>query len=246
MSFSDTVGRLEAGNAMPLYMQLQRVLREAIHRKILTRDTPIPPERDLAEEYAVSRITVRKALLGLEEEGLLSRRRGAGTFVTGRLEKNFSKLSSFSEDMMSRGHQPRSVWINRQVGAVTPEEALSLGLSPGAAVYRFHRIRYADDAPMALEYATIPAYCLPTLNAVEDSLYAALEKAGHRPVRALQRLRAISLSAEQAERLGVQPREAGLVIERRGFLADGRAAEFSQSVYRGDAYDVVAELSDGR
>ena len=244
MSFSDVVGRLEAGDSMPLYMQLQRVLRNAIKRRILTQDVAIPPERDLAEEYAVSRITVRKALSGLVDEGLLSRRRGAGTFVTGRVEKSFSKLSSFSEDMLSRGRSPHSVWINRSIGAVTPEESLSLGLSPGAAVYRFHRIRYADDAPMALEYSTIPGYCLPALNAVEDSLYDALEKAGYRPVRALQRLRAVTFTEEQAETLGVLPRDAGLLIERRGFLLDGRAAEFTQSYYRGDAYDVVAELND--
>lgn len=246
MSFAEIVGRLEPGNKAPLYMQLQRLLREAIHAKVLQRDTPIPAERDLAGEYAVSRITVRKALLGLEEEGLLSRRRGAGTFVAGRVEKNFSKLSSFSEDMLSRGRRPHSAWISRLEGEVTPEEAMALGLSPGAAVYRFHRIRYADDARMALEYATIPAYCLPDLDAVEDSLYAALEKNDHRPVRALQRLRAVSLSAEQAHLLGAMPRDAGLLIERRGFLADGRAAEFSLSVYRGDTYDVVAELGDAR
>jgi GntR family transcriptional regulator len=237
------VGRLEADDALPLYMQLQRVLKNAIQSRVLPQDAAIPPERELAEEYAVSRITVRKALSGLVDEGLLSRRRGAGTFVASRVEKSFSKLSSFSEDMLSRGRRPHSVWVNRSLGAVTPEESLSLGLSPGAAVYRFHRIRYADDAPMALEYATIPAYCLPSLEAVGDSLYEALDKAGYRPVRALQRLRAIVFTKSQAEALDVSPRDAGLLIERRGFLADGRAAEFSQSYYRGDAYDVVAELS---
>ncbi|KQV57017.1 MULTISPECIES: GntR family transcriptional regulator [unclassified Caulobacter] len=246
MSFSDLVGRLEADDALPLYLQLQRVLRSAIQGRVLQHDAAIPAERDLAEEYAVSRITVRKALSGLVDEGLLSRHRGAGTFVTSRVEKSFSRLSSFSEDMVSRGRRPHSVWINRSLGAVTPEEALSLGLSPGAAVYRFHRIRYADDAPMALEYATIPAYCLPSIEAVGDSLYEALAQSGYRPVRALQRLRAIALTKAQADSLGVAARDAGLLIERRGFLPDGRAAEFSQSYYRGDAYDVVAELSSGQ
>ncbi|HWU79397.1 MAG TPA: GntR family transcriptional regulator [Caulobacter sp.] len=246
MSFSDLVGRLEPDDALPLYLQLQRVLRSAIQSRVLRHDAAIPAERDLAEEYAISRITVRRALSGLVDEGLLSRHRGAGTFVTSRVEKSFSRLSSFSEDMVSRGRRPHSVWVNRSLGAVTPEEALSLGLSPGAAVYRFHRIRYADDAPMALEYATIPAYCLPSIEAVGDSLYEALAQSGYRPVRALQRLRAIALTKTQADSLGVLVHDAGLLIERRGFLPDGRAAEFSQSYYRGDAYDVVAELSSGQ
>jgi GntR family transcriptional regulator len=245
MSFSDVVGKLTPDDPAPLYIQLQTVLREAIKRRVLPPNSAILPERELAEEYSVSRITVRKALEGLAEEGLLTRRRGAGSFVAGsRVEKNFSMLSSFSEDMASRGRKPHSVWVNRSVGAVTPTESLSLGLSPGAEVYRFHRIRYADGTPMALEYATVPGFCLPSLDAVDQSLYEALSKAGHRPARALQRLRAVVFTPEQAETLGVPFGEAGLLIERRGFLRDGRACEFTTSYYRGDAYDVVAELSD--
>ncbi|MDI7775175.1 GntR family transcriptional regulator [Asticcacaulis sp. EMRT-3] len=244
VSFADTVGRLAKDDPAPLYLQLQRVLRDAINSHHLRQDDAIPPERDLADDFDVSRITVRKAIDGLVSEGLLTRRRGAGTFVASRVEKSFSKLSSFSEDMLSRGRKPHSEWVSKTPGAVTPEESLSLGLSPGALVYRFQRIRYADGQTMALEYSTIPGYCLPALDLVVNSLYDALEKTGHRPVRALQRLRAVAFNAEQAERLGVKPGDPGLFIERRGFLADGRAAEFTQSWYRGDAYDVVAELND--
>ena len=97
---------------------------------------------------------------------------------------------------------------------------------------------------MAIEYATIVASCLDSVDAVDSSLYEALEKAGNRPVRALQRLRAVLLNAEQAERLGAKENDAGLLVERLGFLADRRAVEFSQSWYRGDTYDFVAELTD--
>ena len=187
---------------------------------------------------------MRKAIDGLVTDGLVSRRRGAGTYVMApRVEKSFSKLTSFTEDMISRGRRPHSVWVSKTSGAVTPEEALSLGLSPGSVVYRFHRIRFADDLSMALEYSTVPAYCLPSPDAVTLSLYEALRATGHLPVRALQRLRAIAFTPEQAEALAIEPGSPGLFIERRGFLADGRTAEFTQSYYRGDAYDVVAELN---
>jgi GntR family transcriptional regulator len=244
MSFSAQVGTLRPDNPAPLYLQLQSLLRDAIQRNVLTQDDAIPAERDLAVEYDISRITVRKAIGGLVEEGLLTRRRGAGTFVAGRVEKSFSKLSSFTEDMIARGRAPSSSWVSKLEGTVTPEEALSLGLSPGAPVYRFQRIRYADEVPMAVELSTIAGYCLPSLEAVRDSLYAALEKAGNRPTRALQRLRAVPFGTEHAKMLGVDPGHAGLLIERRGFLRDGRAAECTQSFYRGDAYDFVAELTD--
>jgi GntR family transcriptional regulator len=241
--FVDLLAPLDPAGTQPLYQQLQRAIREAIEKRLLAPDDALPAERQLATELAVSRITVRKAIDGLVEEGLLVRRQGSGNFVASRIEKNFAKLTSFSEDMRSRGRNPRSEWLKRTRGAVTPEEALTLRLSPGAPVYRFHRIRFADDAPMCLEYATISGDCLPSLDAVGSSLYEALEAAGNRPVRALQRLRALLLNAEQARLLHAREGDAGLLVERVGFLRDGRAVEFCQSWFRGDTYDFVAELS---
>jgi GntR family transcriptional regulator len=243
-SLAQLLGPLDDSSSLPLYQQLQRMLRDAIEKRVLDADDALPAERDLAADFAVSRITVRKAIEGLVSEGLLVRQHGSGTFVRPRVEKNFSKLTSFSEDMRARGRNPRSVWLHRGAGSVTPEEALALRLSPGTPVFRFHRIRFADDAPMAVEYATVVASCLGSVDAVKSSLYEALEQSGHRPVRALQRLRAVLLNAEQAERLRAKERDAGLLVERLGFLADRSAVEFSQSYYRGDTYDFVAELSD--
>jgi GntR family transcriptional regulator len=240
---SNYLQKLDESSSLPLYQQLQRVLRNAIEKRLVAPDDALPPERDLALELSVSRITVRKAIDGLVDEGLLVRRQGAGTFVCARVEKNFAKLTSFSEDMRARGRKPRSVWLNKSSGTVTPEESLTLRLSPGTPVYRFHRIRYADDAPMALEYATILGSALPSLEAVDSSIYEALERAGNRPVRALQRLRAVLFSAEQAKLLKAHEKDAGLLVERVGFLIDGLAVELTQSYYRGDIYDFVAELS---
>ena len=242
-AFEQILGALDETSSLPLYKQLQRTLRQAIETRVLGPDDALPPERDLATDFNVSRITVRKAIDGLVSEGLLVRRQGSGTFVRARVEKNFSKLTSFSEDMRARGRNPHSVWLRKSAGTVTPEEALTLRASPGTPVYRFHRIRFADDMPMSLEYATILASCLPSLDAVESSLYTALEHAGNRPVRALQRLRAVLFTAEQAELLQAKEKGPGLLVERLGFLKDGRAAEFTQSFYRGDTYDFVAELS---
>ena len=242
-SLAETVGPLDERSSLPLYQQLQRALRKAIEIRLLAPDDALPAERDLAAEFNVSRITVRKALDGLVADGLLVRRQGSGNFISARVHKNFAMLTSFSEDMRARGRSPRSVWLKRAAGTVTPEEALALRLSPGTPVYRFNRIRYADDAPMAIEYATVVASALPSLEAVDTSLYEALERAGQRPVRALQRLRAVLLTDDQAELLKARPADAGLLVERLGSLGDGRAVEFSQSFYRGDIYDFVAELS---
>lgn len=242
-TFMETVGPLDEEARAPLYKQLQARLRAAIESGTLVPDQLLPAERDLAAEYAISRITVRKALEALVNDGLLTRRQGAGTFVATRLEKNISQLSSFSEDMTARGYRPRNRWLQRELSTVSPEEVMNFGLGPGTEIYRFHRIRYANDAPIALEYAIVPAFCLPSADAVDASLYEALEKGGFRPARALQRLRAVLLDREQAEMLDAEEKDAGLLVERRGFLEDGRIIEIARTYYRGDTYDFVAELS---
>lgn len=236
---------LDPDSAQPLYQQLQRALRDAIQSGKLSPDDALPSERQLASELGISRITVRKAIDGLADEGLLVRRQGSGNFVGARIEKNFAKLTSFSEDMRARGRVPSSQWLKKGEGQVTPEEAMRLALSPGAKVYRLHRLRFADDEPMALEYCTVAGNVLPSVDEVDASLYDALERAGNRPVRALQRLRALLLDEEKAALLEAKPGDAGLLVERVGYLRDGRAIELSHSYYRGDTYDFVAELSAG-
>src|SRR5258706_11849420 len=242
-SFSEILKPLDPAGSQPLYQQLQRAIREAIESQALAPDDALPAERQIASDLSISRITVRKALEGLVEEGLLVRRQGSGNFVAARIEKNFAKLTSFSEDMRARGRVPKSVWLKRAEGTVTPEEALTLRLSPGTPVFRFHRLRYADEAPMSLEYTTVVASCLPSIEAVDNSLYEALQAVGCRPVRALQRLRALLLSAEQAKLLHAHEGDAERLAERVGYLRDGQAGEYCQSYYRGDTYDFVAELS---
>ena len=133
---SQAIGKLDEASSLPLYQQLQRALRQAIESRVLGPDDALPPERDLALDFKVSRITVRKAIDGLVGEGLLLRRQGSGTFVRARVEKNFSKLTSFSEDMRARGRNPHSVWLRKSSGTVTPEEALTLRSSPGTPATR--------------------------------------------------------------------------------------------------------------
>lgn len=226
----------------PAYLRLRKVLRQGVESGAMGPGHALPSERELAELLALSRVTVRKAIAGLVEDGVLIQRRGAGTFVAERIVKPLSKMTSFTEDLRARGLNPRSVFLEREVGEVTPEEAMALNLSPGSQVVRFHRLRFAGDEPLAEERSAIPHAILKDPALVVDSLYAALDALGCRPVRALQRLRAVNLSAAQARLLNVAAGSAALAVERRSFLADGRLVEFTSSWYRGDAYDFVAEL----
>lgn len=230
---------------LPLYLQLARHLRNQITSGKLDEQEALPGERELAETFQVSRVTVRKALRALMLEGLLNKRQGAGSFISRspHVEQRLSALTSFTEDMASRGMRPTSVWLSRAVAITTPEEALALGLRPGEEVTRMHRLRMADGTPLALEFSVIPTRYLPDPLQVEGSLYQHLRELGFPPHRALQRLSAIRLSPELARQLDVPDGVPALYIERRTFLENGQPLEFVRSHYRGDAYDFVVELT---
>jgi len=232
----------------PLYLQLKRWIEDAIHRGALKPGDALPSERDLALKADVSRVTVRKAVQHLVQDGILIQRHGSGTFVapqSQRVEQSLSHLTSFTEDMARRGMSVHSEWLDKGIYAPSPEETVALGLSSGDLVARLGRLRLSNEMPMAIERAALSARVLPDPQSVEASLYTHLEKSGHRPVRAIQRIRAANLGDRDAKLLDVPPGSASLNIERISYLASGRVIEFTRSIYRGDTYDFVAELRLG-
>jgi len=120
---------------------------------------------------------------------------------------------------------------------------MMLGVGPGESVYRLARLRLADGVPMAIDHATVPLRFLDQAYAAEESLYAALESSGFRPVRALQRLRAIIIGPAEAALLEIATGSPALDIQRIAYIADGRCVEFTRSFYRSDTFDFVAELT---
>ena len=229
----------------PRYVQLRRRLEDGIDTGILPPNSSLPPEREIAEITDLSRVTVRKAIQELVREGLIEQRQGSGSFIrdnVARVEQSLSHLTSFTEDMARRGMQTTSRWLERGLFAPTDDEIKALGLPPGDDVARIYRLREADGRPMALERAALPTDILPNPLEVTTSLYDVLDRLGHRPVHAVQKISAINLEQREAKLLDVAEGAAGLRIERTSFLPNGRVAELTRSLYRGDAYEFVAEL----
>ncbi|WLD58793.1 GntR family transcriptional regulator [Salinispirillum sp. LH 10-3-1] len=229
-----------------LYVQLARSMTQAIHEGLLKDGDYLMPQRELAVALEVSRVTVRKAIESLVQQGLLVQKQGAGTLVTARgsesIHKNLSVLNSFTEDMSARGMTPRSEWVSRDLVQASPKEAMALNLSPGNRICRFGRVRFANELPMAYEIAATPGDIIRSVDEVEDSLYAALQARNARPVRALQTMTARNVDKQIAEHLKMSPGDAVLYIERQGFDQHNRPVEFTRSYYRGDIYDFVVEL----
>lgn len=246
-AFATLVSRRHEGRdiAGPLYLALRRSIEIAIGDGVLKPGEALPAERELAAMAEVSRVTVRKAVQDLVASGLLVQRHGSGTFVApgvAHVEQSLSSLTSFTEDMARRGLKAESVWLDRGVYRPSPAEMVVLGLKAEESVARISRLRIANGTPLAIERASLSAAILPDPLAIENSLYEALAKSRHRPVRAIQRLSAALLEDADADLLGVPKGSASLNIERTSYLASGRVVEFTCSRYRADAYDFVAEL----
>lgn len=226
----------------PIYMQLaQRLRLEIVEGKNVAGEA-LPSERDLCTLMGASRVTVRKAIELLIEEGLLTRRQGSGTYVTPRIQAPGSWLTGFSEDAEARGETTSTLWVSKTLGMASEEEARLLELAAGASVLRLNRVRMADGEPLAIENAVVPAEMVPRIEALGDSLYKALAEIGNRPVRGRQKIRAALAGPTEAKLLGVKEGDEILRIERLTRRADGRPVELTRSAYRGERYEFVSEL----
>jgi GntR family transcriptional regulator len=231
-----------SGVGGPLYKRLSASLRESIQSGRLPVGFGLPAERELAAALSLSRVTIRRAVEQLIQDGLVKGRQGSGTYVSARIVDSLSLLASFSEDMQRRGLVPGSIWISRELMAPSSEETLSLGLSLSDRVMRCARVRTANDQPMAIERATVNAAFVGSTINFGESLYDALRRNGVNPVKAVQRVRAAVADRESARLLNIKVGAPVLETERRSVTQEGLAVEMTRSLYRGDLYDYVVEM----
>ncbi|GLR14145.1 GntR family transcriptional regulator [Chitinimonas viridis] len=232
----------DADSSTPLYLQVANKLSSAISTGLWQADEALPSERVLCDMLDISRVTARKAMDMLFEQGLIVRRQGSGTYIAPRLVQPLSRLTSFSEEIRSRGFAPSSRWLSRETGIASQEEVLRLGLSPAANVARLKRLRMADDTVMAVETSTLPSRYLADPTVVADSLYAYLDSHGSSVTRALQHIKAVNATDEIAQLAGIPSGTAMLMITRIGYLDSGLPVELTYSYCRNDYYDFIAEL----
>src|SRR5438876_4981261 len=137
-------------NGVPAYQRIQGAIRERIDAGELKPGDAVTSERELAKVHQVSLMTARHALAGLEREGMVVRRRGAGTFV-GPPKIHFNKLMSFTEQMAARNLLARSKILSCTLTAEESEVAARLALPPGSKLIRLERLREGAGEPFALE-----------------------------------------------------------------------------------------------
>jgi GntR family transcriptional regulator len=207
----------------------------------------IPSERQLSADLGVSRLTVRAALDALAREGHLVRRRGSGTYVQHPKIAQELTMTSFSEDMRRRGMVPgsRTVSLARELAGARLGRALQV--SPAEKILVIKRLRLADGEPMAIETLHLPEQLVPGLEPEDidrGSFYELLGgRYGIRIAEGTQAIEPTVTDKEESEALGVPLHSPAFLFERTSRDAGGRTVEFVHSVYRGDRYRIVTELS---
>lgn len=130
----------------------------------------LPGERDLSQLTGVSRITVRKAMQALEEEGVVTRSRGYGTQINNIFEYSLKEARGFSQQVVLRGKKPDTLWVNKRVVKCPEERAAACGRS-GSDVFLLKRIRYVDEEAVSIEESWVPAHLIHDADAIGISLY---------------------------------------------------------------------------
>ena len=233
---------IDCDDETPKYQNVAKAFHSLIDEGILTADSTLPGERNLAMSLNVSRVTIRKAVDVLTRDGLLIRRHGAKTIVANRIPKFISNLTSFSEEVRSRGVEPSNKWLSKEI--VTPDESeiINLELNDKQLIVKLFRLRFANAKPIALELAIIPQSILFSPDLVGESLYSALEKLEAFPVDGVQKISAINMNKKEAKLLDSKIGTAMLVVERKCYLANGQVVEFTITKYKAEAFDFITKL----
>ncbi|MGM0860851.1 GntR family transcriptional regulator [Bacillus atrophaeus] len=234
---------IDKQSPIPIYYQIMEQLKSQIKNGELQPDAPLPSEREYSEQFGISRMTVRQALSNLVNEGFLYRQKGRGTFVSRpKMEQTLQGLTSFTEDMKSRGMVPSSKLIDYELIDSTAELAGILDCEHPSKIHKVIRVRLANDIPMAIEASYIPFDMAGELHDshFQTSIYEHIEQYNSSPIsHAKQELEPSAATQEEAKLLEIKKGAPVLLIKRTTYLQSGIAFEHVKSIYRGDRYTFV-------
>jgi GntR family transcriptional regulator len=233
---------------IPYYLQLMDILREKVQQAEWLPGNQIPGEQDLCEQYQVSRTVVRQALRELEYEGVITRQKGKGTFISlPKINEGLvQKLTGFYQDMVERGLKPGSKVLHQIVSPSSEKVARFLNITPGVEVIDIQRLRFINDEPIQLVTTYIPFEICPALATVDltnRSLYEYLGKeCGIFIVKGHRYIEAVLASEHEAALLGIERGAPLLMLDSVSFSEDGQPIEYYHALHRGDRSRFEVEL----
>lgn len=221
----------------PLYKQLIQKIRNDIANGVYPVHSRIPSEQELCETYQVSRVTVRKALAELTQEGLINRHQGKGTFVgVPRICKDLKDVNSFHNACRLMGCEPGTRVLHAQMVHTEEEDRRDL-LEEGDQVVEIVRLRMADDVPVMLETNRFPAaYAYLLDEDLSGSLYGVLEDHGVETSQAIHEISMSYATPAQAKQLDVAPGDALLQLREVIYDQHHQPLHTSRQFIRGDRF----------
>lgn len=230
---------------VPLYYQLESILRDEVVAGYYPGGTPLPTEDVLVRRFGVSRITVRRAMERLVQDGLIHRIPGRGTFVNAspprdfRIERNPADLMGFEEDIRRTGFVPEARVLRREWVSPPADVAEALGIAPGIEVFRLYRRGTIGGRPLWLEdrymMRAVASRLRPRDFTVPSLLSTLAREHGLTVDRARVRIAARGASREEARLLDLRP-GAPVMVAEFAVQADGQPAQFVRARFRPDRY----------
>ncbi|SUE24485.1 Uncharacterized HTH-type transcriptional regulator yurK [Ralstonia mannitolilytica] len=233
--------------APPLYERIKGALREGIVSGLYAPASLLPSEAALGAQFGASRITVRQALADLQNEGLIYRRHGKGTFVSQpKAFQNVTALQGFAEAMSAQGHAIRNRVLKLQAVPAPADVAQALRLAPGAPVTELHRVRLLDQARVSLEVTWLPealGRIVARADLVTRDVFLVLEQdAGVALGHATLAIDAALADHATACALDTGAGAPLLRVERLTHDAHGTPIDYERLSFRGDAFQYRLRL----
>jgi GntR family transcriptional regulator len=232
---------------LPRYYQLKEIMREKIRLGEWKPGDLIPSERELGEQYGISRMTARQAITELVNEGLFYREQGKGTFVSRhKITQQLIHLTGFTEDIRTRGQRPGAKVLNAAMSPADEKTAERLRIKQGQPIFRLQRLRLADDEPLAVEISHLSFMGCEKLleeDLEQNSLYRILEtKYGLPLMEAEQEIEAGLFDERAAQLLHVAVNSAALFTRRTTYTERDQPIEYATSMYCGNKYIYYTNL----
>ncbi|SFT42983.1 GntR family transcriptional regulator [Selenomonas sp. GACV-9] len=231
------------------YEKIADDLRQAIRKGKYTSGDQLPLEKDMCDKYQVSRVTIKRAMDLLVNQGLVTKRRGSGTFVK-TLDDNYAKQLSISTGNQfcgfmetHKGCKVRTKVLKFEIIHPSDEVAIKLQMSTKDFVYDIIRLRILDDTPLVVEYTMMPIQLIPGIRheILEDSIYHHIEQTLKLSIQSAHRIvRAVRSTEMEQQQLELSPNEPILEVEQVAFLSDGHPFEYSISHHRADKSEFSA------
>ena len=235
---------IDLESAMPLYAQVKEQLVRQIRGGQYLPHAVLPAERELMEQFQVSRITVRRALADLANEGLVYRKVGRGTYVAAEpIVETLTELVGHLEELQRRNLHPDVLLVEQGFREPSPEVSQALGAPAG--VYFCRRLIKVEGTPLLILDICLPGdlgFAFDLRQLTEVPIHEVLERHGLTPHAAEQRVTARSMHLWEAEMLGVTSGAPALEVVRTEWSAAGRGMLWTRALYRGDRYQYIIKL----